>query len=253
MAEGQYTLNVDDVPATARGGAVLLGGDAAAAIVSVTEALRGGQRTFVLNLDPKSVLPPPRVDNPATRGDIIPPAPTEPTASSTPAVNPSLLLPIGSAAPPRTAGTTTSSTSAAFGASPIHQEHLGGGDTTMTPAETLEADPAAPWRDLAEQFRLLINRWFGAAAASRTEAPVKENPQGVDVSESVDLEAPVVGSERSAVPSPRTDNVPFVTDRATVGHEDRVDFLSLTPLIATRALEIRPRGRRKRKCAASIR
>jgi hypothetical protein len=49
MAAGQFTLNIDDVPATARGGAVLLGPDGDATL-SFTESMRDGQRRFTFGL-----------------------------------------------------------------------------------------------------------------------------------------------------------------------------------------------------------
>jgi hypothetical protein len=50
LAEGQFTLNVDDVPATARGGAVIFGQDQAE-VLPITDDLQSGDRRFVFNVD----------------------------------------------------------------------------------------------------------------------------------------------------------------------------------------------------------
>jgi hypothetical protein len=65
-AEGRFTLNVEDVPALARGGAVLLG-DGEPQVLSFTQELRAGEKTFQFGLDadaggnvtPLLTLPPP--------------------------------------------------------------------------------------------------------------------------------------------------------------------------------------------------
>jgi hypothetical protein len=49
LAEGQFTLNVDDVPATARGGAVIFGQDQAE-VRPITDDLQAGERQFVFNV-----------------------------------------------------------------------------------------------------------------------------------------------------------------------------------------------------------
>ena len=78
-------------------------------------------------------------------------------------------------------------------------------------------------------------------------------PQRGNASELVDVETPQVGSERSAVPAPRKDVAPLAANRALGGQRDRLGFLALTPLIATRVLEISPLRRRRHSRAASIR
>jgi hypothetical protein len=49
-ASGQFMLNVDDVPSTARGGAVLFSRDGVETM-ALTDGLRDGRRSFVLNID----------------------------------------------------------------------------------------------------------------------------------------------------------------------------------------------------------